>query len=160
LSDVGSHHRAQRVARRNRQVEAAGEDDERHADGHDPSRRPLRQHVEHVLSGQEGGIADTHHRHQEHERQDDAVDADQRRQLVTPRRDWRGHCAHGIHCCHLKARKLVHPCHGGPAFDREYQVEDALDARLLTFERRNLLAARHHQNAVSMLDDLLQIGRN
>ena len=56
LSDIGSDHGAQRIARRHRQVEAAGQDDECHADRHDSGRRPLRQHVEDVLCDRKAGL--------------------------------------------------------------------------------------------------------
>ena len=56
--------------------------------------------------------------------------------------------------------KLIHSRHGRTVFNGEDQIENALDACLVTIECGDRLAARHHQDAVGMLDDLLQIGRD
>ena len=56
--------------------------------------------------------------------------------------------------------KLVRSCHGGSIFNGEDEIEDAFDTRLVAVEGGDLLAARHHQNAIRMLDDFFQIGRD
>ena len=56
--------------------------------------------------------------------------------------------------------KLVRSCYGGSVFNREDEIEDALDTRLMAVERGDLLAARHYQNAIGVLNDFFQIGRD
>ena len=58
---------------------------------------------------------------------------------------------------------IVHqfaPATAGRFFDGEDQIEDALDARLATVEEADLSAARHHEDAIGVLDDLLEVRRD
>src|SRR5229473_4527295 len=46
------------------------------------------------------------------------------------------------------------------AFDREDQIQNALDRGILAIENVDLAAARHDEDAVGMLDHLFEIGRD
>ena len=53
VAEIAHHHAGQREDRADRKVDAADEDHERHADGHDAEHRDLVHHVQEVAQGQE-----------------------------------------------------------------------------------------------------------
>ena len=67
----GADDRADRHQRADRKVDAAGDDDRRHAGGDQPGDRHLAQHVEQVAVGEEDVVAPSSDRREEHADQED-----------------------------------------------------------------------------------------